>query len=638
MNYRQERILDSLKKTNEKISVNDLSKTFFVSRRTIFNDLNCLDKFLNSSGYKILRDDDGIILKKVDLNKCQEIDVYDFYSSNRSLFLLKNILFDKINDIYALESILYVSYSTIIKDINYINNFYFNDISSKLSIIKDEIIIDSSEEQIQRIYVKFNETIFKKLRLMLIESKDLYRNYYKILSNSYGNDLVLKVKNILYTYLTHNSKVLAEYYFDNIINYLIVLVYRKINVEYEDFKYKGNLKIDLVEPAKQILNIIENKFNIKFSVGEYRYFYDILKANNIKNNNDIDKNEISYIVNTFLKALSELLKINLTNDYILVDQLEKHFPSMIDRLNNDISIDNPFIDEIKNEYSTLFNSIWLVIIMNQDLFTYSLNDQEIGLLTIYIQSSIDRNNTKGNVILNVQNKYHNYNYMLNRIKKVLPNANITVKYGKIDPEDDSDMIIVTENDVDYGDIPTVKVTPIISEKDLKRIATKYYSSIFKDKSYASLKNVHNILDILSNYFSEELSFFREDFKTRYEMMDFAINKLVSLNIVDNRYRESILKREKMGNTSVGYLIATPHGNPDFVKKSCILFLSNIRTVNWDGEKVNIMIMVNINREDILDIRTIFNFIYEISQDKDFIYELLQVKGYKEFLELIGSKL
>lgn len=638
MNNRQERILDTLKKSNEKISVNDLSKTFLVSRRTIFSDLNYLDDFLSSSEYKILRYEDGVVLKKVEFNKYQEINIEDFYSSNRKLLLLKYILFEKINDVYDLASKLYVSYSTIMNDIDYINKFYFKNMSIKFLTVKDKVVIDTNEEGLQKIYVNFNENVFKKLRLIVIESKDLYRNYYKILDDVYKNDLVVKVKNILYDYLTHNSKFLAEYYFNNIINYLIVLVHRKINSEYENFKYRINSVIDINEPSNQILRRVENKFNIKFSKSEYCYFYDILKANNIKSNNDIDKNRISYIVEIFLQSLSELLKVNLNSDYILVEQLENHMPSMIDRLNSGLSIDNPFIDEIKNEYSTLFNSIWMVVIMNQNLFPYTLNDQEMGLLTIYIQSSIDRNNTKGNVVLNINNKYNNYNFMINRIKKVLPTANITVKYGKINSEEYADLIITTEENLDYGNIPVVKVTPIISEKDLKLIATKYYSSIFKDKSYANIKSMHNILEVLSNYFSEDLSFFRKDFKTQNEMMDFALDKLVSLNIVDNRYRDSIFRREKMGSTSSGYLIATPHGNPDFVNKSSVLILTNKKAVNWDYEKVSIMLMVNINRKDILDIRTIFNFIYEISQDKDFVTDLLKVDGYKEFLELIGSRL
>lgn len=210
MNSRQEKLLNLLKKSNKKLSVNEISKTFSVSRRTVFNDLNYLDYLLETSGYRLMRLDDGVMLKKDDSNKRQEIDIIDFYSSNRRYNLFKNILFENELNIYDLSEKLFVSDSTILNDINYINENYIKDLSASLLISNNELYIDGDEQIIQNLYVRFNKLIFKKLRLMLIESKDLYRNYYLFLSDVYGHQLVKKVKSVLYSYLTNNSQVLAQ--------------------------------------------------------------------------------------------------------------------------------------------------------------------------------------------------------------------------------------------------------------------------------------------------------------------------------------------------------------------------------------------------------------------------------------------
>ncbi len=639
MNNRQEKILNLLKKSNRKIAVNDLSKTFAVSKRTIFNDLNYLDDFLESSGYTLFRDEDGILLKKVDPNKKQNIDINEFYSSNRKYDVLRNILFKNEKDIYNLSFKLFVSESTILSDINYINDRYLRNLSAKLLMDKDGIYIDGDDEIIQKVYVKYNELIFKKLRLMLIESKDLYRNYYTFLSDIYGKLLVTKIKNVLYSYLTSNSQVLAEYYFDNIINYLIVLVYRKLEDQSSEYYTSDkNVKVHN-DDSKDILEIIEYNFGIKFNESEVKYFSEILRANNIKNKINYDEIKIDNLVNMFLKSISEFLKIDLLQDEVLKEQLKKHIPSMIDRAKNNINIDNPFIDEIKNEYTTLFNTIWMVVIMNQNYFDFILNDDEIGLLTIYIQSSLDRNKTVQKILLHINNRYYDTEFIVNRIKKILPNIDIEVNEGELKEKyKNIDMIITTGDDINYGDIECVKISPIVTDRDLKNISEKYYSTIFKNANYKQINNKHYILEIIGKYFHPELTYFNKRFNEKSEIMNFALDTMIEEGIVTIEYKNSIFNRENMGSTALNYMISTPHGNPKYVNDSCIFTVINEKPINWDNEKVSLMFMININEKDILDLKTLFNFIYEISQDKALIDDLINSKSYEEFIKIVRKEI
>lgn len=632
MNSRQEKLLSLLKKSNKKLTVNEISKTFAVSRRTVFNDLNYLDYLLETSGYSLVRLDDGVLLKKDDSNKRQEIDIVDFYSSNRRYDLFKNILFSHELNVDDLSEKLFVSESTILNDINYINENYIKDLPASLLISNNELYIDGDEPIIQNLYVRFNELIFKKLRLMLIESKDLYRNYYFFLSDAYGDQLVKKVKSVLYLYLTNNSQVLAEYYFDNIINYLIVLVYRKTYLNDVDNNENNNSLIKF-QDADDILKMVECNFGIVFSETEVDYFYDILRANNIKVKNKYDKNAVEDLVEVFLKSSSELLKLDLSKDSILVEQLNRHFPSMIDRAKNNIKIDNPFIDEIKNEYTTLFNTIWMVVIMNRGIFDFDLNDDEIGLLTIYLQSSLDRNKIVRKVILHIESRYYDTSFIVNRIEQVLPAVEIEVLEGKVDlSKINSDMIITTSDNTTFGNIPFVKITPVVTEVDLKNISDKYNFTIFKNTKYKQLNDKHKIFDIINNYFRPEFIRFNKNFNNRDEMMKFALEDMVEKDIVDKNYVESIFAREKMGSTALNYMISTPHGNPKFVKDSCIYTVINNKPVQWDDDNVNIMFMMNISESDIENLRTLFNFIYEISQDKKLIDELIKTQNYQEFID------
>lgn len=322
------------------------------------------------------------------------------------------------------------------------------------------------------------------------------------------------------------------------------MVYRKTYLNGVNNNVTTNTLIK-IQDTDDILKMIECNFEIIFTEIEVDYFYDILRANNIKVKNKYDKNAVEDLVGVFLKSSSELLKLDLSKDPILVEQLNRHFPSMIDRAKNNIKIDNPFIDEIKNEYTTLFNTIWMVVIMNRGEFNFDLNDDEIGLLTIYLQSSLDRNKIVQKVILHIENIYYDTSFIVNRIKQVLPTVEIKVLEGELDlSKINSDMIITTSDDTTFGEIPFVKITPVVTETDLKNISDKYNSTIFKNTKYRQLNEKHKILDIINNYFKPEFIHFNKNFNNRNEMMRFALDDMVEKNVVDINYVESIFAREK----------------------------------------------------------------------------------------------
>ena len=59
-------------------------------------------------------------------------------------------------------------------------------------------------------------------------------------------------------------------------------------------------------------------------------------------------------VRDVIKRMSEIQKLDLTRDKKLYESLLYHLPPMILRLQNNIQIVNPMLDNIKQEYPELF--------------------------------------------------------------------------------------------------------------------------------------------------------------------------------------------------------------------------------------------------------------------------------------------
>ena len=635
MNDRQKKIIEYLKNNSENVSTKDISDKFNVSRRTVFSDLNFIEQYLKNTAYELIRNDGkGLSIIKSDECSIRFLNVNDLFKNNRKLLILKLVLFEGNYNIDSLADYLYISNSTLVNDINFINEFLLNGEKDQLIIKENVVCLSENNYNSKRIYVKFNELIYNDITQSVIQQELIYNYYYDILKQIYSTELVDTVKETLYEFLKENYETIAEYYLDNIISNLIVLIYNKLRNDEAVSYIDSHLESDIVPTEiDEVIQKIETKFDIKFNQREILFIVDLLKGNKfvptIYGNYD-------NIIKIFINQLSEILDVNLNNDKVLFGQLSKHFPPLMYRLSNDIQINNPFIFDIKREYLTLFNAVWMVVMYNQEEFKHSINDNEIGLLTIYIQSALDRNKVSKKIVLINTTKMMNSDFISSRVKSVLPNT-----YIDIIEEDDRNFIlnnnfdlIITTNDNKYNAAPTVNISPIVSDTDLMNISKKFTQTIFRNNSYRNINTENDINYIVCKYFRKELTYLNQKLKSKSEVFDFANKVLVEKDIVDNSYIDSVLAREFQGSTEVNNLVATPHGNPNYVKKNCVLTIANDEAMNWSEDKVQLIFLISVTKNDMKDLKDLFNFIYGISNDKKVISDILNTSTFEEFISIL----
>src|SRR5699024_4841762 len=74
----------------------------------------------------------------------------------------------------------------------------------------------------------------------------------------------------------------------------------------------------------------------------------------------------------------------------LYDSLTYHMFPLIYRLKTNIEIHNPLLEEIKNNYSTLFQMVWYAMENFENKYDIKMSENEITFLTIYFQAAIER--------------------------------------------------------------------------------------------------------------------------------------------------------------------------------------------------------------------------------------------------------
>jgi PRD domain/PTS system IIA domain protein len=634
MNERQKKIIEYLKHNTGNITTRDISDNFFVSRRTVFSDLNIIEQNLINTPYKLIRNEGkGLSIIKLEDEPNHKLKAKELIYSNRKLLILETILFERTFDIDSLEECLYISESTLVNDINIINETYLTNVNNKL-IIKNNSVFLADDKYVQRTFVRFNELLLNEISQSVIQQDLIYSIYYDVLKHTYGIEFVERLMKIIYDYIKDNYHTVAEYYLDNIISNLIVLIYLKLENDYEyDSQDNKTIKKNISNNKIELIEKIETGFNINFNLQEDIFIFDLLKGNKFVPT--IDGN-YDLIIKTLTYQISEILDINLNDDRILFEQLGNHFPPLMYRLSNNIKINNPFIDDIKREYLTLFNAVWMVVMYNNDWLEYPMNDNEIGLLTIYFQSALDRNKVAKKIALINTTRMMNSEFISSRIKNVIPNI-----YVEIIEEEDNEFIsnnnfdlIITTNDNQYGSIPTVNISPIVSDSDLINVSSRFTQIIFKNNNYRNIDTKKSLICLVDKYFNENTTYLNQSLKSKSDVFNLSNRKLLKENIVDKNYLDSVRDRERQGSTDIGNYVATPHGNPIFVKKNCVLAIVNKEPIQWGEDRVQVIFLICVTKNDMRDLRNLFNLIYELSNDRNIISKITKSNTYDEFRNIL----
>ena len=124
-----------------------------------------------------------------------------------------------------------------------------------------------------------------------------------------------------------------------------------------------------------------------------------------------------------------------------------------------------------------------------------------------------------------------------------------------------------------------------------------------------------------------------DFTSEFEAIDFMVNALVKLEYVQPHFKEEVIERENMSSTSFNNL-AIPHSMKMSADKTGLFVIINDKPTPWGHNKVNLIMMLTINRLD----RALFNEVYEnltmILTEAEAMNKVLQAKNYDDFINTL----
>ena len=633
MNARQIFLLEFLLKQHEYLSANQLAEKYGVSTKTVYQDIDKLNDFFDEGelksrivkvprkGIKLSADEERKQIHSLLLVNKHESGVQDFSPEYRESELIKRLFINQEDlDIYDFAEEMYVTESTVHRDIDKLEK-NLGQFDLKIRIKHDQLFVDGDEWNIRKAlqsYVIQAQSLGTEEKIeRFFSEKDIEICYEAIsrLSQKYHHQFseeyscLLLVECLVFKKRTENNNCLTERT-SNLINDLNHL---------EVYFFSGELLESIINKSFSEISPYEIE---AMAYSLLAYGFSIQSADYIQN--------IEHQVNELINKVSNLLSLDLSKDNHLKLMLSNHISKMIFRLRNQIYITNPALEEIKKQYSSLFNVIWIAIRGLSKYYEINISNEELAFIVIHFQLAIEKIVKPLNIVVICQNGIATSELIMSKLHKIFDSdAKITnINARELDFYDLSNIdLIISTIALPEVKVPVIEVSPILTKDEIESIRS-FYSEHMTDNytlMRTSLDGRKFNLESLQTLIKKP-SLIRETVKSKKECIEKMIRECDATNRRIKEFKESILERETLGSTSVYTGVALPHCDPRFVEQSELIVMTLDKPINWGKNNVKLIILIAVAENDIPIFKDSLIALYSVIENQELMNELVQLEN------------
>lgn len=644
MNTRQKKLISLLVQNDEYLPVSHYAKLLGKTNRTIYSDLERIQKnFLDEQiridkkprvGIKLVGDaiDKMLLLEAFDYT---EDECVDCTPANRQLLIAKMLLVDeRVVTQQKLSDHFHVSASSIASDLEKINETY----TVSLVASKRGTWAVGSEEDRQRSLFRFCENwlVYKGID----NEQQFLEKGQQELQIIFGESIVEAVFQQIRVLKQNPTVFLPEQYEKSLTMGLIIFLYRlqkNQHVEEDKFLFDQIKMIDTYFLASELLEEITKSLTISYMEEDVAYVNRQLVGYGVKiySNQPQSIEEMTPIIDKVLSNMSEIMQVDFSQDGELRSRFINHFIPMIYRLKLGIEITNPLVEEIKNQYSIIFSSTWYALANVEHELAVKFNDEEVAFLAMYFQVSLEKSHNGKKILIVCPTGIGTSELIYNKIKRILPAqdiAEVTTVDKLYKKNLDNVDLIISSIHLPTIDKPTIKVSTLITQEDIKNI-TSLYSDFFYQEEDAASQEV--IFESLKRVIDPSFIVTGKEIDTKSDCLNYMIDQLEKARIVNQAFRREVFEREQLGETALETGVAIPHASPQNVLQTKVFILTLQKPIVWDQRKVSYVLLMCVAKSDRSLVRGIITDIHKIVRSEKNIRHFFSGKNAQEIYQEIS---
>lgn len=667
---------------NENVTVKNFAQTHNVSTRTIYREIDNINKLICKYKINIINTLNGLSLN----GKDDEILEFKWAmygsesmtgSKNRKNFIVAELLQCKepIKIQYFAQK-FDVSSSTISHDIKDVKEWLETKHINVISKPGVGVYIEGGEENIRHTLVDLLYKNYNIEQLISFIQNDIEE------INRGKNSRIQELNNRLLNIIDYETIYLIERSLSNIestMDYKIddrLYIELSIHLSLAIERLRNNEKISFdsitleklkksqeYKISKVIAKYIENEIEIKIPEEELGYITVHLQGVRIGGNNlNLSEKYLHSLTKNVVEEASKIFDIRFDMDCILKKDLNMHLLNSIYRLKSGYKIRNPLISEIKHQYGYVFNKCNDVLDVLRKALNVEISEDEVGYISMHFAAAMERMKDKAtiyNVLLVCASGVGTSRMLATRVKKIKEINIVAIssvfKIDEIINKNPVDLIISTVP-IKREDKKIIVVNPLFTESDITKLEDELNIKITIDKEERRQpieKQMENVERIKA--YSYEIStivkntFFTEVCATNVnDIIQELLEEQVKYGVIDMKTSDGIKvileNRDKLGTIILpNKKFAIYHCVSGAIKEPIITvgkLKTPIKLINLIDKKELIytafLMVAPLNKKDSLEV--IGDLSSSIIEQVDFIDRLNESKNTEECRKIIEKTL
>ncbi len=549
-------------------NIKELEKFFKISERTVRNDIDKIDRYLLENSLSGINKTYGGVLKIEDIEKVKELfnneSSTELSSEERVEYIVIRSLLEKKLNLTHFSEELDVSRTTITSDLKDVKRS-LDEFGIELEADhKNGFLIKGSEDSIRKLFLKiYMRTNGRRLNTFVEKSLSQIR-----IENTKGIEIFL-------SYIQKKLDIVMSDEAFKVINLYLEIMIRRIQEGYNLTKVSNENFLrgtKEYEQVKEFLALLNSYYEIEISEFEILTICDFILGSHTYNfNSKYFDNwiEIELLVKKMVQKFNKEIDVDISQDKILLDGLINHIKPTIYRIKNNIELQNSIYNEVIESYPDVFFMVKKSILELEDFIGKKMGDDEISFLVMYFKAALDRNrkNRVKNILVVCSLGYGSSKLLGQQLKDSFAvNIVDTIPFNLLKRyqfENKIDLIVTTLDIKEDLKIKTIKVSPILSEDDLKvlratglaKSRSKYYMSevINSIEKHCDIKDIELLKKELNGIFGERLI---NNIITERVSIKNANENSIFLNLEADDWQEAINKSgdilHKLGYCSENY--------------------------------------------------------------------------------------
>lgn len=395
--------------------------------------------------------------------------------------------------------------------------------------------------------------------------------------------------------------IMTEIALESFVKYVCITIMRLRKGYYLD----EDSSIDLVEvsPATQFIiddyaKAIEVQFAVTLTSLE-RIFLSIHFSSNLSSNsysqygpNFIITGKIDELVFKMLTSIFDAFGLDFRNNLELRMALNQHLVPMDIRMRYNIPAENPLLDQIKSEYSYPFTLAITACLSLQEYYRREIPMAEVAYIAIIFALATEKRNRQ------IERK----NIVLVCVTGTSSNQLFKYKYKQAFGDYIDHIYDCTIADLDRFDFSTKDIDYIFTTVPLNK---KYPVPIYEINLFIGTNDIlvysemfeNSDQGFLLNYYSTNLFIPRLAAETADEVIAKMCAHTTGYGLLPSGFEEAVLKREELGQTDFGNLVALPHPYKIMTEDTFVTVAVLEKPILWKQHMVQVVFMVSIGSKE-----------------------------------------